>query len=156
MDHCLSERHTMAWLDDIIKDRAGLMDGANPRDITDVQDQLGVVLPSDFVQFLTWADGGFLPGKKFIVYSVGSGIHPSETLTAANKNRPLNFPLVAIGCDAEDDFGFKKSDLPAASCPVYFYNHEEDRLDRVADSFSEFLRLAATGQPLRADGVAEE
>jgi len=105
-----------------------------------VEECLGVALPQEFASFLLWADGGQIAQRRFIIYSVGTGIHPSETLVSANRGREADFPLLLAGRESEEEFGFKKEDLPCASAPVYFYVHDEDRLDKIAQSFRAFVQ----------------
>jgi hypothetical protein len=128
----------MQW-DDVVPDRSGLLPGADAVIVQSVEAELGMRLPQEFVDFLLWADGGQIAQRRFIVYSAGAGIHPSETLLAANRGRDAGFPLILVGREAEEEFGFKKSDLPSRSAPVYFYRHDEDGLDKVAGSFREFV-----------------
>jgi len=128
----------MSW-NDIVPDRSGLLPGADAATIQAVEAEIGMKLPQEFVEFLLWADGGQIAQKRFIVYSAGAGIHPAETLLAANRGHDTAFPLILVGREAEEEFGFRKSDLPARVAPVYFYRHDEDGLDRIAGSFSEFV-----------------
>ncbi len=129
----------MQW-DDIVPDRSGLLPGASMAAVQAVEECLGVPLPQEFVSFLLWADGGQIAQRKFIVYSAGAGIHPSETLLSANRGLEGDFPLLLAGRESEEEFGFKKSDLPSVSAPVYFYVHDEGHLDKTANSFREFVQ----------------
>lgn len=128
----------MSW-DDYVPDRSGLLPGADAAAIQAVEVTLGTKLPQEFVDFLRWADGGQIARKRFIVYSAGAGIHPAETLLSANRGCDTAFPLLVVGREAEEEFGFKKSDLPAPTSPVYFYRHDEGDLDKIAGSFREFV-----------------
>lgn len=129
----------MLWPEKYICDRTGLLPGASFEEIQNVQTQLGLEFPKEFIQFLLWADGGSIAGDKFVIYSSGKGIHPSETLVAANKCRESAFPLLLIGRDSQDELGFRKQDLLSDSCSIYFYLHEEESLDKVSDSFENFI-----------------
>lgn len=135
----------MSWPTETIKDRTGLMPPADPTQLDTVARRLGVQFPQDYLEFLAFADGGILPGGRLIIYSAGTGIHPSETLLAANEKRPPDFPLVLIARDAYEEFGFLKSDLAALGetdrvCPVYVFMHETETLERVAECFADFVR----------------
>ena len=129
----------MSW-NDLVPDRSSLLPGADPAAIEAVEAELGTELPQEFVEFLLWADGGQIAQKRFIVYSAGAGIHPAETLLAANRGRDTAFPLILVGREAEEEFGFRKSDLSAQTAPVYFFRHDEEDLDKVAGSFREFVK----------------
>ena len=135
----------MTWPAEVVADCTGLLPGASQATITAVETQLGVRFPEEFVEFLLWADGGQIAKKRFIIYSAGNGIHPSETLLQANAHTPPDFPLLVVGRESEEEFGFKKTDLPAPSCPIYFYAHEECCLDRTADSFRNFVEAMFKG-----------
>jgi hypothetical protein len=137
----------MTWPETVISDRSGLKPPADPRDIQRVAERMGVRFPRDYIDFLRFADGGVLPGGTMIVYSVGSGVHPSETLLAANQSRLENFPLVLIARDAYEEYGFLKSELAELSvkdrkCGVYRYWHETEHIELIALSFSEFVEWA--------------
>lgn len=128
----------MSW-NDLIPDRSGLLPGADAAVIKTVEAELGTTLPQEFVDFLLWADGGLIAHERFIIYSAGAGIHPAETLLAANRDRGEDFPLILVAREAEEEFGFRKSDLPAQSAPVYVYLHEWDEIEKIAGSFREFV-----------------
>jgi hypothetical protein len=134
------EDRTMLWPKDFVPDPQGLLPGGSPETITKVETTLSMSLPKEFAEFLLWADGGCIANNRFIIYSAGKGTDPSETLVAANTCREPDFPLLLVGRDSQEEFGFRKEDLPANSCSVYFYLHEEGRLDKVADSFKDFVR----------------
>lgn len=129
----------MTWPAEIVPDRTGLLPGASPATITAVETQLDIRFPQELIEFLLWADGGQIARKRFIIYSAGAGIHPAETLLSANRGCEAAFPLLLVGREAEEEFGFKKSDLLAQTSPVYFYRHDEDDLDKIAGSFREFI-----------------
>jgi hypothetical protein len=120
-----------------------------------VHRSLGLVLPKEFTDYLSQKDGGQMPGGGFIVYSAGKGIHPDETLLAANKGRAANFPLALIGRDAGNEFGYLKGDLPANSAPIYFYDHESGQQVRVADSFADFVKRVSRGGAVRGQPVKQ-
>ena len=128
----------MNW-HELVPDSSSLLPGADQSLLSQIQEQIEVSLPSDFENFLHWRDGGNFASNRFGIYSAGKGVHPDETLLSANINRPDDFPLLLVGSDASEEFGFLKSDLPCRTCPVYFYLHETEVLDKVADSWHEFL-----------------
>ena len=131
----------MQW-DERVPDKSGLLPGADAARIQAVETDLGIELPREFIDFLLWADGGII-ARWIIIYSAGEGIHPSETLLKANRGLwNGNFPLITVGSDGgEAEFGFKKSDLPADSAPVYccYIDGSDEDIWRVADSFGEFV-----------------
>lgn len=138
----------MSWLDTIASKCPDLLQGASLDRIREVEGVLKVQFPKDVVEFLHWRDGGQIADRRYILYSAGLGIHPTETLLAANDNRQLDTPFLFIGRDAGEEFGFKKSELVMESPPIYFYLHEEEKLDKVADSFREFIEsLLAKNSP---------
>ena len=108
-------------------------------DIKIVEKSLKVKLNTEHKNYLLKIDGGFLPGKKIIVYSAGNGIHPDETLISANNNRKDVNHLFFIARDSSNEFVFKKDDLNKKSIPVYLYNYEEKTLQKVADTFDLFI-----------------
>ena len=122
--------------------RGGLLGPASERDIHNAEDTLNLRLPKQFQEFLLWADGGILPGERVIIYSAGIGIHPEETLIAANKNRQCEEPLLFFAREAEEEFVFKIEDIELENCPVYVYQHEEGTLKIIADSFVSFVKWA--------------
>jgi len=137
----------MSWPKDVITSGGELMPPADPVVIDQVLKQLGVRLPQDYLDFLHFADGGVLPGGTMIVYSAGPGIHPSETLLAANRDRPRDFPMLLVSRDAYEEYGFLKSELKQLEqgsrlCPVYRYRHENEEVEQVAPSFREFVEWA--------------
>jgi cell wall assembly regulator SMI1 len=139
----------MSWLDNIALDRTKLMPATTPEIVRLIEHRLSCSFPSDYREFLYSADGGII--GNFMLYSAGKGFHPQETLLAANEGREAVFPIIAIGADATDDFGFRKVDLPAESCSVYFIGHETYDLYKVANSFKDFLMQIASlkpGEPL--------
>jgi hypothetical protein len=127
----------MSWFDALTIDRSRLLTGASPETILSVEEQLKCRFPAEYRQFLESADGGIV--KTFLFYSAGAGLHPAETLLSVNGALRPDHPLVCIGRDASDDFGFLRSDLPCEVCPVYFIFHETLELDRVAGSFADFM-----------------
>lgn len=123
----------------VVKSRAFLLPGATEATVAAAEKMLGVSLPSSLRDFLRWADGGQLAGKTIIVYSAGIGLCSDETLVSANTDREPGYPLLNIGRDATNEFGFLKTDLTKGIPPVYFLFHETGELDRVAESFVEFI-----------------
>jgi len=141
----------MSWSYESISDRSGLMPPADSATIDNALSRLGTRLPQDYLDFLQFADGGILPGGTVIVYSAGTGAHPQETLLAANQNRPADFPLLLVARDAYEEFGFLKSDLARLAdtggiCPLYRYWHETESLEKVADSFADFVRRVVSSK----------
>jgi len=142
----LGEETDVTWHGEIIQDRTGLLPPADPATIESVAARLGVHFPADFVDFLRFADGGILPGGTILVYSAGTGIAPAETILAANECRPPEFPLLLIARDAYEEYGFLKSELASLAtnenqkCAVYRFYHETEEIEKVADSFADFIR----------------
>jgi hypothetical protein len=138
-------------------DGSELCPGATADAVARVERDLGVNLPAAYKEFLAFADGGGV--GNFIFYSVGDGIHPAERLVAAHRRGGRDCPIVAIGRDASDDFGFLRTELASAATTtpgVHFLSHETWETVRVAPSFVEFLRRVAglePGEPLRVEGA---
>jgi hypothetical protein len=141
----------MNWARDIEMDRSRLVRGASADVIAQLENRLDCQFPVEYREFLSFADGGYL--GNFVFFSAGEGIHPGETLLATN-SRDSAYPIIAVGRDASDDFGFLKSDLPAETCPVYFACHETYKTDKVANSFREFVIKVASLKP--GEGLAGE
>ena len=123
----------------MVKNPSGLCHGAHEKTLREIENKLGIKLPQSFLCFLAWRDGGFLTDKRFIIYSAGKGVHPEETLLASNQNRPLTYPLFNIARDATYEFGFKKDELNTENPTVYAYIRDYDELDKIAETFEEFL-----------------
>lgn len=136
----------MTWPEQLLRDRGELLSPADPGVIEEVARSLGIHFPQEYVEFLLWADGGILPGKRFLLYSVGPGLHPAETILAANRDRPADFPLLLIGRDAFEEFGFLKAELvaPKPTSPLYLWLHETEATKQLASSFSAFIRSIVT------------
>ncbi len=130
----------MKWTKEDFLETEGLLAGASINQIESVERELHITFPHDFREFLLYADGGHIAQKRFIIYSVGEGLHPAETLLAANKRQESDFPLLLFGRDAWENFGFLKEDLSGEFCPVYMYLHEEEEVVRIADSFKDFVK----------------
>ena len=111
--------------------------GAARETVEQVEQELGVELPEVHKAFLRFADGGVL--GIFIFYSAGDGIHRAERLLAAYRRYGPDCPILAIGRDASDDFGFLRGELSARSPAVYFMSHETWELFQVAPSFLDFV-----------------
>jgi len=125
----------------LFSDNSFLVDaGATEQEIASVGTQIKLDLPSSLTDFLRWRDGGMFAAKRFIIFSAGKGLHPHETLVAANSNQ--DHPLLNIGRDATFDFGFKKGDLSKPDPPVYSYFYETGETDLVAKSFTEWIQWA--------------
>lgn len=134
--------------EDYMPSRGDLLPGADPGTIANLEAVLGVKLPAEFRSFLEWADGGVLPGRRFIVYSAGEGVHPAETILAANRNRKTSEPFLFVARASEEEFGFRIADLTKEPCAVFVYLHEEDRFAHIAPSFPEFMAWAiSSSQP---------
>jgi hypothetical protein len=127
------------WKETIGTTNNDLLPGASAATVAALEVQLGTTLPSAYKEFLQYADGGFLNKRTILLFSAGKGLHPSETLAAANRSLPADHPLLIIGRTAEEDFGFKKGDLTFPAPPVFLYRHETRKLAKLADSFREFL-----------------
>ena len=74
---------------------------------------------------------------------------------AANTNNGADYPVLAVGRDAFDDFGFLKSELASPSPALYLVSRETWDVTRLAPSLEEFLRrvsLLRPGDPVRIGG----
>lgn len=129
----------MDWNKEILPNSPQLMPGASPEQIRKVEEQLNLRLPNAFAEFLKFADGGSLADGRFIIFAAGKGIHPEETLTAANQNPDAEIPLIFIARDAAEYFGFKKEEILLPDPPIYIYWHEFGEIQKVADTFDEFV-----------------
>ncbi len=125
-----------------IPDRGQLCAPVDESRIAEVEAQLRTGLPRQFRVFLRWADGGMLPGERFIIYSAGAGVHPDETLLSANTGRNTPEPLIFFAREAEEEFVFRCREVANEPCPVYVYEHEENRISKIAPSFSDFVGWA--------------
>ena len=76
-----------------------------------------------------------------------STTHPDETILKANLQRSHDYPILIIGRDASDDFGFERGAVDSLACPVFFNSHETWQLVPVAGSFREFLATIAGLEP---------
>jgi hypothetical protein len=117
--------------------RKKLLPPATEKSLNLIEKKLGITLPSELKDFLKWADGGILSGGKFIIYSAGKGVHPEETLLAANKRRNTSEPLLFFARESEEEFVFKHRDLNKKNCPVYVY--ENKKLSKISKSFESFI-----------------
>ena len=127
------------WNETIGTANHNLLPGATPSSVASAEAQLGTALPSEYKEFLKFADGGYLNNRTIILFSAGKGVHPSETLAAANHSLPADHPLLIIGRTAYEDFGFRRSDLALPSPAVFLYRHEGRRLTKLAESLQTFL-----------------
>jgi hypothetical protein len=121
-----------------------------------IEQALGTTLPASHKALLAFADGGTV-NDAFILYAAGTGIHPAERLMAANRRNGNECPLVVIGREATDEFGFRKEDLESGveSPAVYFLSYETWDLTRAAPSLFEFLAHVTAlgpGEGLRVEG----
>ncbi len=124
----------------LVSDKSGLFpQGADQDAIQSTQDIIGLSIPKSLQSFLRWRDGGTFAQKCFIIFSAGEGIHPDETLIAANSDRESDFPILSIARDATYDFGFQKSDLSKADPPIYSFAWEMEKPEQVADSLSDWI-----------------
>lgn len=111
--------------------------------------RLGLTFPADYRDFLAHADGGPLFGPETILYGVGVGETRPGSLVAANRAKPGDFPLLAIGHDGPDPFGFRKMDLTAGarSAGVYVAAGSTWELNYAAPSLATFLQQLAREAP---------
>jgi len=119
-----------------------LQKAASAKDLKHLSEDIGVMLPESLVGFLRWRDGGMFANDRFIIYSAGKGVHPEETLVAANTGLPQKHPLLNIARDASYDFGFLKRDLRKKNPPVYVYLHDVDEVEKVAENLCDWLSWA--------------
>ena len=124
----------------------GLLSAASEAEIKALETELRVCFPNEYRDFLRLADGGQLtPG--IILYSVGVGLHPAECLRTANDSKRSESPLVFVGRFAEEEFGFRKTDMVTTTKagPLYLYAHEEDEIRILSDTFTLFLLKSLEG-----------
>jgi SMI1-KNR4 cell-wall len=123
---------------------SGMQQPCSPTLLRSIEEELKFRLPEEYKQFLLFADGG-TPTEHVILFSCGHGIHPAETLRAANKDRE-KLPVYFIGRFAEEEFGFLRKDTGKLQRPVYLYEHETCESRKLADSFEEFLGAVMRGK----------
>lgn len=121
-----------------------LMPPCTKNQLTAIEAELKYSFPSEYRELLLTADGGMLTDT-MVLYSAGTGIHPAETLTAANSGRD-GLPLVFIGRFAEEEFGFARSDDKNPQRAVHVYMHETDETRRLSDSFQSLVERAIAGE----------
>ncbi len=142
----------MNWAD-VLADWPDLAPPAVDTAVRAAERRLGVTFPAEYRDFLAHADGGPL-FVETILYRVGGPETEPASLVAANRARPGDFPLLAIGHDGPDAFGFRKVDLDdrTAVAGVYFASGLTWELDYAAPSLAAFLRdLAREGERQQAD-----
>jgi hypothetical protein len=113
--------------------------GASRAVIDHCEQQLGVKLPKALVELLQWRDGGLFANKRFVLFSAGKGLHPDETLLAANAGIDPDCPLLNIGRDATYSFGFRKNNLHTPNPPVCVYIHAEGTAEEIAPNLASWL-----------------
>ncbi|RMH13536.1 MAG: SMI1/KNR4 family protein [Gammaproteobacteria bacterium] len=128
----------------ILEHAKHLMPPCTASQLASIETKLRYTFPSEYREFLLTADGGMLTDG-VMLYSAGTGIHPAETLAAANSNRG-DAPLVFIGRFDEEEFGFKISDEEDQHRPVYVYMHETGEIRKIADSFKSLIQRALVGE----------
>ncbi len=111
-----------------------------------IETDLNYRLPEEYKEFLLFADGGMLTDN-VILFSAGAGIHPAETLRAANNDRQ-DLPIFLIGRFADEEFGFLRKDTDDSHRPVYLYEHEVGDTKKLADSFEAFCHASVVRQVL--------
>ena len=116
--------------------------GASEQAITEVSNVLAVKIPTSLQQLLRWRDGGMFAKKRFIIFSAGKGLHPDETLIAANTDRDFKKTFLTIGRDSAFDFGFKASDLQEPNPSIFSHFCETGELVKVADSLTDWIKWA--------------
>src|SRR5258706_13125404 len=139
-------------LQDLKFDRSRLCPGAQEQTIVQVEEELNLILPECDREFLRFADGGFV--GNFIFYSAGDGIDPRERLTPAISRNGSDCPVLSIGRDAADDFGFLKAADGTLSAEIYFLSHETWETVRAAPNLFTFLQRITSlkpGEALRID-----
>ena len=129
----------MNWIQNLIPNKNGFLEGAAPETIMEVEEKLKITFPERHKEFLMWIDGGKL-SPEYIIYSAGNGIHPSETLLSANWNRDAGVPFFFIAREAGEEFVFRFEDMNQADPPVYIYLHESETIQKVSDSFVQFIK----------------
>jgi len=136
----------MSLYDYLVSNYHKLLPPKSPEEVEKVISELGVSLPEDYLRFLRYSSGGLLPGDTFLVAPLGNELGEEESLLKANKIRPPDFPLIIIGRDAFEDYGFLKRELAELEKnkkfipALYRYLHETGEYERAADSFEDFIK----------------
>jgi hypothetical protein len=113
--------------------------GASDAAIRAIERSLGCTFPPDYRAFLQHADGGTLDDGRVVFFAVAPGEHPDDTLRAANLSQPAEAPLVIVGYERDEEFGFRKSDLPSPRAGVYVVS-DDGELAFAAPSFTDFVQ----------------
>ena len=113
--------------------------GASCETISESERRLGLKLPKALAELLQWRDGGLFANKRFVLFSAGEGLHPDETLIAANVGIDPDCPLLNIGRDATYSFGVRKNELRKPDPPVYVYIHEEGTSEEISPNLAAWL-----------------
>lgn len=129
--------------EELFSETSQLQEGAPQDAIKAVEQKLGLSLPTVLKNLLLWKDGGLFAKDRFLIFSVGEGIHEEETLLAANSDLPDGYPLLNIGRDCGTRFGFLLSDLKKRKkIPLHAYFQDEDTTQEIADSLEEWIDWA--------------
>lgn len=143
----------MNWTD-VLADWPDLAPPASDTAVRAAERRLGVTFPAEYRAFLLAADGGPL-FTETMMYAVGAGEAGPASLVAANRGRPADFPLLAIGHDGPDAFGFRKVDLVGTAAGVYYALGTTWELDYAAPSLEAFLRQLAREAEHEDDTVTD-
>ena len=114
----------------------GLQPGLSSEQIQGLEDELGVLLPNSYREFLG-ITRGFSAGDGSIQFHAG---HPFMHESVSGKGMMCIAEMFMLADGDQVLFDVSKG-LRRGEYPVYYYAHEDDppRLSKLADGFDEFL-----------------
>jgi hypothetical protein len=125
------------------KETSDKMKGASHKDITEIEKEIKFKLPKDHIDYLMKRDGGFCNKKHFIIFSVGEGLGDNE----GEKIKVIEPKLISIGRDIVNVYVYQEKDLhahPNSPAPVYVMWKDSSNLEKVSESFEEFVKFIYT------------
>jgi hypothetical protein len=123
-----------------IKEQWNIISTAESRQISAIENELGITFPKDYKTFLKWSNGGEgYIGENYI------SLWKVEVLTILNKEyqiqKYLSNNFLAIGTDAGGIcYGFNINNYNCFKCPLG--DLDIDEISIIAQSFKDFLKKA--------------
>lgn len=127
------------------------LEKASEADIENLNKQLNIIVPKDFRLFLTKFGNIYTPNildiivDKDIELPVIQEFWPTENIINDKQNEwtaHLSTDLIPFASDSMGNiFGFLAADLQEEreTCSVHFFNHDYDTVEKVSNSFSEWI-----------------